>query len=382
MLQLLWTECKALVTRQRSTLLILFGIPIVYTLLFGALYSSNVIKYMPLVIYDQDQTSTSRTLVQAFADSERYNIVAQVTAEEDLDYYLHNNKAMAALIIPTNFSQDIKLSRSADVLLDINATNLMFGNNVLSSSQEILQMFVVGAGQKLLEAAGQPPAQALNSAAPVRLGVRIINNPTVSYSNFVLAGLSMNGLQLAIYLVSCTLLTAEYTALARRRDLSSFIIMLSKLLPCWLLSVISYLLTLGVLINYFEVPCRGSFTQLLLIGSAFTFAMSTLGLFISSITPNVLMLMQNSAIYIMCSFLCCGYSWPEFAMNSFGQFFAKMLPITYAAVTVRDILLCAYAPDLEHNLIVLTTLGSSLFLLSILTFKLRRKKFAGEEALS
>lgn len=69
-------------------------------------------------------------------------------------------------------------------------------------------------------------------------------------------------------------------------------------------------------------------------------------------------------------------------MNSFGQFFAKMLPITYAAVTVRDILLCAYAPDLEHNLIVLTTLGSSLFLLSILTFKLRRKKFAGEEALS
>jgi ABC-2 type transport system permease protein len=381
MLQLLITECKALVTKQRSTLLILFGIPIIYTLLFSALYSSNVVKYIPLVIYDQDQTATSRTLVGAFADSERYSIVAQVTAEEDLDYYLKNNEAMAALIIPPNFAQDIKLSRSANILLDINATNLMFGNNILSSSQEILQMFVVGAGQKLLEAAGQPPAQALNFAAPVRLGVRIINNPTVSYSNFVLAGLSMNGLQLAIYLVSCTLLTAEYTVLARRRELSSFTIMLSKLLPCWLLSVISYLVALAILINFFDVPCRGSLTELFLIGSAFTFTMAALGLFISSITPNVLMLMQNSAIYIMCSFLCCGYSWPEFAMNSFGQFFAKLLPITYAAVTVRDILLSAYSPDLNHNLLVLCLLGSSLFLLAVLTFNLRRRKFACEEAL-
>jgi ABC-2 type transport system permease protein len=382
MLQLLIAEAKTHLTKQRSSLLILFGIPLVYTLLFGALYSSNVVKYIPLVIYDQNQTAASRTLLQAFADSERYSIVGQVTTEEELDFYLKNNKAMSALIIPPNFSQDIKLARSANILLDINATNLMFGNNVLSTSQEILQTFAVGTGQKLLEAAGQPPQQALNSAAPLRLGVRIINNPTISYSNFVLAGLSLNGLQLAIYLVSCTLLTQEYIILARRRELSSFKIMLCKLLPCWLLSVLSYLITLAVLIYCFNVPCRGSWLQLILIGSAFTFAMSSLGLCISSITPNVLMLMQNSAIYIMSSFLCCGYSWPEFAMNSFGQFYAKLLPITYAAITVRDILLSAYSPDLFHNIMVLCLIGSSLFVLSVLTFKLRRKKFAGEEALS
>jgi ABC-type polysaccharide/polyol phosphate export permease len=69
-------------------------------------------------------------------------------------------------------------------------------------------------------------------------------------------------------------------------------------------------------------------------------------------------------------------------MNSFGQFFAKLLPITYAAVTVRDILLSACSPDLYHNLLVLCLLGSSLFLLAVLTFNLRRKKFACEEALS
>lgn len=382
MRELFITECKTLFLNQRSSLIILFGIPIIYTLLFGALYSSNVVKYIPLVIYDQDQTATSRSLIGAFRDSERYDIVAEVTSEEEMDYYLHNNKAMAALLIPPDFSQNIKLSHSSNILLDINATNLMFGNNVLSSSQEILQTFAAGAGQKLLEGAGLPPAQALNFAAPVRLGVRIINNPTISYSNFVLAGLSMNGLQLAIFLVSCTLLTTEYRDLARRRELSSFAIMLCKLLPCWILSIISYLITLLILIYFFKVPCRGSFGELFLVGSAFTFAMSTIGLFISSITPNVLFLMQNSAIYIMSSFLCCGYSWPDFAMNSFGEFYAKLLPITYAAITVRDILLAAYAPELKYNLLVLCLLGSSLFLLSVLTFKLRRSKFAGKEALS
>lgn len=382
MRELFYKECKVFVTKHHSALFILFCIPLLYTLLFGALYSANVIKNIPLVIYDQDQTATSRSLITTFADSERYSIVAEVSTEEELNYYLHNKKAMAALLIPPKFSQDIKLSRSGTILLDINAANLMFGNSILSSSQEILQTFTVGTGQKLLEAANQPPLKALNSIAPIRLGVRIINNPTVSYSNFVLAGLSINGLQIAIFLVSCTLLTKDYITLARRRDLSSFVIMIKKVFPCWLLSSLSYIVTLTLLISIFKIPCRGSFLQLLLIGSAFTFAMSCFGLFISSVSPNSLVLMQNSAIYIMSSFLCSGYSWPQLAMNSFGQFYAKLLPITYAAVTIRDILLAAYAPDFLPNFFILCSFGCCLLLLSVLIFSLRRKKLTNEEVTS
>ncbi|MBP2651683.1 MAG: hypothetical protein H6Q74_2508 [Firmicutes bacterium] len=378
MFNLLAHEFRALFKNKGAPLLILFGIPILYTVLFGFLYSANSVKNIPLVIFDQDQTSTSRSLVQAFADSERYHIVAQVNSEPDLKETMNKNNAMAALVIPQNFSRDIKLSHATTVMMESNATNLMFANNVLSTSQEIVQTYAAAVGQKLVEGINQPPTQALKTVAPVRMSVRVINNPTASYSNFVLSGLTVNGIQLAIFMVSCTLLTKEYASLARRRELSSLTVIISKLVPCWLMSILSYLVCIGILVSLFGTPLRGSVLQLLLIGSAFNFAVASLGLFISAAAPNVLSAMQNSAIYIMSSFLCSGYSWPQFAMNSFGKAYAAILPITYAAMTIRDILLAAYAPGLLNNTLILIAFGGVFCVLSIAVFSLRRRRFVSE----
>lgn len=370
--EILVEELKAWKKRYAS-IAILFGVPLIYTLLFGLLYSANVIKNIPLVVFDQDQTATSRTLVQAFADSERYEIVGQVTTQEELADYLRNNRAMVALTIPPNFSRDIKNSRSVHIALEMNASNLMYANNVLSTYPEITQTFAAGAGQKLVEGLNQPPAQALGTAAPVRINVRIVDNPTVSYSNFILPGLSVNGLLVATYLVSCTLLTAEYLALARRK-LPPWAIILGKLLPCWLLAVLSFALSVVVLVSCFQIPLRGSVIHLLSVGSAFAFAVTAFGLLISSITPNVASVMQYSATYIMSSFLCSGYSWPLFAMNDICRAYAALLPITYAAVTIRDIMLVAVAPDMLKNILVLLVFGCVCCLLATTILSLRYKK--------
>ena len=378
MLEIMAQEFRALFKGRFATIAILFGVPIVYTLLFGLLYSANIVKNIPLVIFDQDQTATSHALIQAFADSERYDIVGQVSTQDDMEQFMHNNAAMAAVVIPAHFSRDIKLSRTAGLLLELNATNLMFANNVLSTYPEIVQTFAAGVGQKLVEGMNQPPDQALKTAMPVRISVRIVDNPTVSYSNFILPGLSINGLQIAIYLVSCTLLTSEYAALVRRRELPVWKIILGKLAPCWSLSVLSYLVSILLLVVCFQVPFRGNLFHLLLMGGAFSFAICALGLFVSSLMPHVLFFMQNFAMYIMSAFLCSGYSWPLFAMNDFGRTYAIFLPITYAAETVRDIMLVAYAPKMMQNALILLAFGSFFCLLAIMALSIRRKRLSSQ----
>lgn len=368
-------ELQALLWKRRSSLAILFGIPLLYTILFGTMYSANVVKNIPLAVYDQDQTASSRSLLQAFADSERYHVAAHVTSQEDLEKYLHCKGAVAALVIPADFSRDIKMSRSAAVLVMTNATNLMFANGVLSSSQEIVQTFSAAAGQKLLEGINQPPAQALKTVYPVRISLRVVDNPTTAYSSFILSGLTVNGLQIAIYLVSCTLLTAEYASLLARREWSCWAIILGKLVPCWLISVLSCVASVGVLVVWFNQPFRGSLLDLILIGSAFSFAISSLGLLISAACPNILSTMQNTAIYIMSAFLCSGYSWPEFAMNSFSKIYAMLAPITYAAATVRDIMLSANVPALSRNILILFAFGGVFCTLAVLIFARRRKQW-------
>lgn len=371
---LLRQELRALFWCKFPAALWLFGVPLLFCLLFGLVYSPNVVKHIPLVVYDQDQTATSRIAVQAFLDSERYDVIAQVTSQEAVDQYLTNHDAEASLVIPPDFSKNIKLGHSTQLLMEVNATNLMYANTILSTSQEIVQTLSVGISQKMLEGVNKLPDQALRLAMPVRFSVRILNNPTLSYSNFVLPGLGANGLQIGIILVASTLLTGEYRRLSLWKNVSSAALVIGKLLPIWLVSIAAFFAYIAYLIQAFAIPFRGDVMSLLMIGGAFTFAIVGVGLFFSAVSPNEIMAIQSPVLYIMPAFLFSGYSWPVLAMNDFSQTFSALLPLSYAGDTLRDILLVGYAPELLKNTIILLVFGASLSLLAIAVFAFRRRR--------
>lgn len=373
-------ELQALFRRKSPVVLLLFGVPLLYSLLFGCAYSNNVIKYVPTVIYDQDQTTTSRALSQAYIDSERYQVVAQVTSQEAMEQSLRENEALVAISIPPKFAQNIKLGMASEILIEANSTNNMFANAVISSSQEIIQTFSVATGQKLLEAINQMPAPALRSAAPVKLGVRIVNNPTTSYTNFMLAGLVANGLQIAILLVAGTLIVREYSQLSCWQGTSSASIVVGKLLPCWLCAMGAFITCLGVITVFFGVPFRGNPASILLLGSAFTFLVINLSFFFSAITSNEVNALQVPLLYIMPGLLYSGLSWPQLSMNDFAQVFSSLMPLTYMADTLRDLLLAGYSSTLLKNIFIMFASGSGLCLITIFVFSKHRKKFQNQTA--
>ena len=47
---------------------LLIGAPLGFTLLFGTIYAQNVVNDIPLAVYDEDQSSLSRKLIQAYDD--------------------------------------------------------------------------------------------------------------------------------------------------------------------------------------------------------------------------------------------------------------------------------------------------------------------------
>lgn len=370
-------EFRRIFRRDSKIALVLFGIPIIYSILFGCVYSSAVVKNIPTLVYDQDQTSASRSLIQAYADSERYAIVAQVQSAEEMEQYLKENKALVAVNIPPDFSRKIKLGLASEVLIETNATNLLFANTVISTSQEIVQTFTVGAGQKIVEALNQMPAEALRSVAPIRIAVRVINNPTLSYSNFVLPGMIANGIQLALMMVMCSVFIGLYPSLASWRGVSSARIVVGKIIPYWLCGILAYSLSIAAIVLFFHVPLKGSIISLLMIGAAFCLAVVSVGGFVSAIAPNEVMSIQLPMLYIMPAFLFSGYSWPHLAMNSFSRAYSAILPLTYAADTMRDIMLAGSAPQLWRDTAVLAAFGAVMIAGTIMVFHLRRGRLTG-----
>ena len=214
--QLLSDEIHYLFGGRFPLAAILVGLPLMFTLLFGLVYRENTVNAIPLVIYDEDQSGTSRQLIQLYADSERFHIVAYVDSEEAMKATLDSGQTKVALAIPKGFSKDMKRGRGTELLLMVNSANNMFANAAMTASQEIARSYTIAVGQKMLESAGLLPQQAMHAVYPIHLGVRILGNPTNGYTPFMLSGLMMNGLQIGIMLTIAPLLVTE--VLRRRYD--------------------------------------------------------------------------------------------------------------------------------------------------------------------
>lgn len=339
-------EARYLLTGRFPLVLIIFCLPLAFAILFGLIYSANTVKNIPLVIYDQDQSSLSRTLIQMYADSERYTIVSYVHTQEEMEEEIHRSEALVALGIPEDFAKNVKKGVGTEVLLMVNSSNNMFGNGALSSAQEINRSFSVGVSKKLVEGMGILPQAAVNAAYPVRLGVRILNNPANGYTSFMLSGLMLNGFQIGLMLTAAPLLITECCRRRYGKEYASWLLMLGKVLPYWCFAVPAFVLSLLVVVYGFDVPMRGSWLDAAVLGGAFAFFVLGVMLLFSACSPTRVMSMQIPMVYIMPGLLYSGLSWPAFDMNEIAGFVSLLLPMSYAGDNLRDILLAGYAPAL------------------------------------
>ncbi len=371
-LQVMRDEGKYLLSGRVPLLLIIFFLPLFFTVLFGVIYQQNVVKHIPTIIYDQDQSSLSRTLVQMYADSERYDIQGYVDTQEEMEQAIADSRAMAAVAIPRDFSKRVKTGAGAEVGLIVNSTNNMFGNAALSSAQEIQRSFSVAVAQKQMEGLGKLPKDAMNMAYPVHLGVRILNNPATGYAPFMLAGLMLNGFQIGLMLAAAPVLVTECLRRRYGKEYPSWLILLAKFVPYWLAAVAAYFLSLLAVVYGFQVPMRGSWLDALVLGGCFAFFVLGVMQIFSACSPGRVMSLQAPMVYIMPGLLYSGLSWPAFDMNELAGDLSLILPISYAGDNLRDILLAGYAPALWHDCGRMLLGGCIGILIGLAVFSLRR----------
>ena len=358
--------------------LILVGTPLLFTLLFGMVYRENVINDVPLVIYDADQSSMSRQLTQMYYDSDRFAVMAIVDSEEAVERVLSSGRARAALVIPHDFSKEIKLGNTSNLLLMVNSSNNMFANAALSASSEIARSYTVAIAQKMMQGAGYLPDAAMDAAYPIRLGVRILGNPTNGYTPFMLSGLMMNGLQIGIMLTISPLLVRE-----RRRcntDTPTWLTLAVRWIPHWAFAMVGFVISLSVAVGIFAVPMNGHWWEAVLVGGAFCFFVCGVLLLFSSFAKTSIIAIQTPMLYIMPGLLYSGLSWPGFDMNQYAVAFAALLPMTYGADVLRDVLLMGYAPHLWHNYAIMLVGGGGCGVLAWGIFTRKERAERKEEA--
>lgn len=375
LLQLIKREIRQMFIIDRKRAIFLFGASLAYLLLFSLLYGTHVIKAVPIVICDEDQTQLSRTLSQMFADSERFRIVQQVSFQEDMEELLREKTAYAAIHIPKKFAQSVKTGPPSPILLIADGTNILITNTVTTAAQEILPLFNKNAGASFNEATiSQLPDTALHKSSPIELRLRVLNNPTQSYLSFFVLGLSMAAFQQGIFLAIGASVQGDYSEANLLKNTSPMLILLSKLvwyLPAGTLACLAPLL---IGIHFFAIPGNAPLLPLLGLAASFIFAAAACGSLLSSLSNSELTFTRLSVAYTVPAFVLSGYTWPLESMDTIGATVSALFPLSYFSNSLRELMFAGYSPSLFHHSAVLLLLGSVFFALTaaIYTRKLHK----------
>lgn len=366
-------EMKRLVNNKRN-LVVLVGSPILFLTLFGLVYSNHVVTGINTVILDQDNSSLSRTVINSFANSEKFHIVRSVESEPELQKAMQSGEAEAAIVVPSHFMKDIKKQHPTQVLLIASGANMIYANSIMSASVEIVTTLSAGTTIKLLEARGIMPPSATGLVQPISFRNRVWYNPTFNYGNFLLLGLLGTAVQQVMLLFT----SIAMVELKPEEDFAKTPVSLGnvaaftlgKATPYFLVCLINCTGVLWELTNIFKVPMLGSWLNVLLLEAIFLASVSILGIFLSLICTDSLQATQMAMLVAVPSFIFSGYTWPLDSMPLSMQAIGRILPLTYFVNPLRKLAMMGVGLELiSTDLLVLAGGFCTFFPISVLLIR-------------
>ena len=103
------------IIRDPRTLVIAIMIPVMQLFLLGYA-ATNDVRNIPLVVFDQDRGQAARALLDAYRSSDYFLLAFDVNSEAEIHSLIDSGDAGAGLIIPPNYSREIRSGGQSEVM--------------------------------------------------------------------------------------------------------------------------------------------------------------------------------------------------------------------------------------------------------------------------
>jgi ABC-2 type transport system permease protein len=322
--------------RDRATLGLMLGVPIMQLTLFGFAIRQDV-RNLPTVVYDASRTQESRELVQQFGATGNFLIRGEAHSYADALRRVDDGHARAAIVIPEEYARNIKRSRPAQVQVLVDASDPSASQSAIGAAM------LVGQRGNLRLLSQRVGASVRPDRMPLDVRVRPLYNPALKSVIFIVPGII--GMILSNILIVVTAI-----AVVREREagtleqlivtpLTRSEIMIGKIAPYIGVGLVQ--LTAVLLAGHiiFRVPIRGSILLIYLVSLLFIIASLGLGLFISTIAKRQAQAIQVSFFFLLPNVLLSGFMFPREAMPKLAAQIGLILPLTHFLQIMRGIVL-------------------------------------------
>ena len=326
------------VRRDRITLALVVGVPVMELLMFG--YALNAVTdHIATVVFDESSTASSRAFAQSFHNTDYFTIVRWTPSREDAMRAIDAGEAKVALIIPANFGDQVLGGRPATAQLIVDGSDPSVAQTAMFSGGLISQ---VQSGAVTVEALNRL-GQSSNSRGGIDLRPVVLYNPRMLSVKFMVPALIGLVLQMQGVLLTALAVVRE----RERGTLEQLIVspvksgelMLGKILPNIVLCLFSTVMTLVIARVLFNVPVVGSTVELLLLTLPFLFGTLGIGLVISVVARNQAQALQMTMFTLLPSILLSGFLYAREGMPLIFQWISLAIPMTYYLQILRGVIL-------------------------------------------
>jgi len=320
------------IRRDRRSVLILLFLPAFFLFLYG--YALNFdIRHVALGVQDRDRTPESRELVASFVRSTYFDLAADVGSDAQLNDLMDRGVVRAVLVIPEDFSRDLRRGRVADVQVLLNGDNANTATTVLGYTNAVLA-----------EAAAAFGGRAQAHARVVGVAPRVWYNPELRSTLFLVPGL-------VAYISMITAVVSTALSIVREKEngtmeqvrmapISTPAFLVGKTLPYLLLSQASAMLVIVASMLLFDLPMRGGWFDLSLVVAVFLVGALGTGLLVSTMADTQQVAFQAAMLLaFLPTFMLSGFIFPISSMPVELQYITTLVPARYFLIALRGVVL-------------------------------------------
>ena len=303
------------ILRDKRTMLILFGMPVVMMLLFGFAITTDV-KNVRTVVVTSQMDHLTQAAIERLSQSEYFTVTQAVTTPQEAERLIRSQKADMAVV----FAQDFTSKKSG------------------------IQFIVDGSDPNMATQWTNYAQGVLTNMQGSMVNSKMLYNPQMkSAYNFVPAIMGM------LLMLICAMMTSISIVREKERGtmevllvspIRPLMVIIAKAVP-YLVLAFGILITILLMARYvLGVPLQGSVAWILAVSTLYILLALSLGLLISNIAQTQLVaLLLSAMVLLMPVVMLSGMMFPVESMPQILQWIAAVIPPRYYIDAMRKLMI-------------------------------------------
>ena len=336
------------ILRDKRTMLILFGMPVVLMFIFGFAITTDVKNVRTVVVTSQMDHLTQQA-IERLSVSEYFIITKTVSTPSEAEYLIRSQKADMAVVFASDFA----------------------------SKKNGIQFIVDGSDPNMSQQWVTYALQTIANSSPFTLHSSLLYNPQMkSAYNFVPAIMGM------LLMLVCAMMTSISIVREKERGtmevllvspIRPLMVIIAKAVPYLVLAFCILIVILLMARFVMGVPLAGSLFWIIAVSTLYILLALSLGLLISNIAETQLVALLMSAMMLLVPVvMLSGMLFPVESMPRVLQWLAAVIPPRYYIQAMRKLMIMGVGiADVMQEVVILFAMTAFFLTIALKKFNVR-----------